>query len=562
MKKILGPKNKNAGDAERPLKSPLAWISCSILAILTATPFIAMILWSSRTQALRSVVMLVATSILLSTMLAVCAGTWRRFFLLIFPFWALAGVYATYAILFGNVPGHAVALLLAGASLEEFLGLFNVWQQKWIALPVAGILALYLVLTMRLPVWPILSRSVSAVVRVLLVMTVPMTIYAAQNFTELKTGIALNPVVGSLMFFASQMSHAHNELQGKLVVKSPFYAHRIGTAEEVHILIVGESARRASWSAYGYSRETTPFISQLMRDKEVIVLRNAMSDANLTIIAVPIMLTGLTPQEFARGRRPAGTLLDLAREAGYETAWLVNQDVEISTSMGIVADHLEYPPDFHESMFSRSDLDEVLLPAYCRELGRTGHARFIGMHVMGSHWEYYRRYTQAFQRFGSAERISTLSSATTDRSMVADLADAYDNSVLYTDWFIKQIIDPARNLQVPVTVTFVPDHGEASPYLDGGAVGHGAAKYISAEFEIPAVIWMNAAYRKAHPEKVQALETNTSQEIRTHDIFFTLADLMGITWPGANATRSFASERFAPDTTKQHLARGLLVARP
>jgi glucan phosphoethanolaminetransferase (alkaline phosphatase superfamily) len=419
-----------------------------------------------------------------------------------------------------------------------------------------------LILAWRLPGWPVLSRRITAVVRVLLVLTVPMAVYAAQNFAQLTAGVALNPVIGSLMFFGVQMPRAHDELQGKLVVKTPFHAQRSGTDEEVHVLIVGESARRASWSAYGYARATTPYLDGLKKDGEAIFLQDAMSDANLTILAVPSILTGITPQEAAAGRHRGGNLLDLAKEAGYTTSWLINQDVGVSTSMGIAADHLEYPPDLHEGLFSRRTLDETLLPAYRREIARTGHARLIGMHVMGSHWEYYLRYPKSFLRFGSPQKLSMLTSATTDRSMVATLADAYDNSVLYTNWFLQQVIEQARGLRVPVTVTFIPDHGEASPYLDGGAVGHGAATYVPAEFQIPAFIWVNAAYRKAHPDKVVALESNASKEIRSHDVFYTVADLMGITWRGAAPERSFASERFVPDATKQHLVRGVLTTRP
>jgi glucan phosphoethanolaminetransferase (alkaline phosphatase superfamily) len=562
MTKILAPGDSDTGQAGVPRTSLTAWISCCILGALWGAPFIAMLLWSLSTQALRSVLTLVFTTILVTMPLAACTRTWRRFFLWTFPLWVVAAAYSTCAVLSDKVPGSAMALLLSGASWEEISGLFGVWQQKWMTLPIAGILALYLVLASRLPVWPVLSRKITAVVRVLLVLTVPMAVYAAQNSAQLAAGVALNPIIGSLMFFGVQMPRAHAELHGKLVVKAPFHAQRTGTDEEVHVLVVGESARRASWSAYGYARATTPYLDGLKKDGEAIFLRDAMSDANLTILAVPMILTGLTPQQTAPGRHLGGNLLDLAKEAGYTTSWLVNQDVGVSTLMGIAADHLEYPPDLHEGLFSRRTLDETLLPAYRREIARAGHARLIGMHVMGSHWEYYLRYPKSFQRFGSAQRISTLSSATTDRSKVADLADAYDNSVLYTDWFLQQLIEQARALQVPATVTFIPDHGEASPYLDGGAVGHGSAHYVPAEFEIPAFIWVNAAYRKAHPEKVAALEANASKEIRSHDVFYTVADLMGITWPGAAPERSFASERFVPDATKQHLARGVLTTRP
>ena len=562
MTKILAPADSPPGPASLPQISRAAWISCGVLGALCAAPFVAMLLWSVSTQSRRSVFTLVFTLILFTVALGAGARTWRRFFLLAFPFWIIATTYAIYAIVSDGVPGHAMALLLAGASWEEIRGLVGIWQQKWIALPIVGVFALYAILAWRLPVWPIFSRTTMAVARVLLIITVPMLIYAAQDRAALAAGVALNPVIGSLMFFGIQVPSAHDELLGKLVAKTPFHAERTGTGEEVHVLIIGESARRASWSAYGYARATTPYLDALEKDGQIIFLHDAMSDANLTILAVPILLTGTTPQQVAPGRRWGGTLLDLAKEAGYTTSWLVNQDVGVSTSLGIAADHLEYPPDLHESLFSRSELDEILLPAYRREIDRTGQARLIGMHVMGSHWEYYRRYPKGFLRFGSAQRLSMLSSATTDRSMVADLEDAYDNSVLYTDWFMQQVIEKARGLEVPATVTFIPDHGEASPYLDGGEVGHGSSHYVSAEFEIPAFVWVNAAYRKAHPEKVAALEANASKEIRSHDVFYTMADLMGITWPGAAPTRSFASPSFVPDATKQHLVRGVLTARP
>jgi glucan phosphoethanolaminetransferase (alkaline phosphatase superfamily) len=562
MTKMPVPGDSDTGEAGVPQRSRTAWISCCILGAVWGAPFIAMLLWSLSTQAPRSVLTLVFTAILVTMALAACARTWRRFFLLTFPLWVLATAYSICAIVSDKVPERTVALLLSSTSWEEISGLFGVWQQKWMTGPIAGVLALYLVLASRLPVWPVFSRASMTVVRVLLLLTLPMAVFAAQNFAQLTAGVALNPVIGSLMFFGVQMPRAHDELQGKLVVKTPFHAQRTGTDEEVHVLIVGESARRASWSAYGYARATTPYMDGLERDGEAIFLRDAMSDANITILAVPMILTGLTPQEATPGRRRGGTLLDLAKEAGYTTSWLVNQDVGVSTSMGIAADHLEYPPGGHEGLFSRRTFDEILLPVYRREIAHTGHARLIGMHVMGSHWQYRLRYPQRFQRFGSAERLYTPSSAKTDRSMAAELVDAYDNSVLYTDWFLQQVIEQARGLQVPATVTFIPDHGEASPYLDGAAVGHGAANYVPAEFEIPAFIWLNAAYRKAHPEKVAALEANASTEIRSHDVFYTVADLMGITWPGAALERSFASERFAPDATKQHLVRGVLTTRP
>jgi hypothetical protein len=62
---------------------------------------------------------------------------------------------------------------------------------------------------------------------------------------------------------------------------------------------------------------------------------------------------------------------------------------------------------------------------------------------------------------------------------------------------------------------------------------------------------MNAAYRKAHPDKVTSLQANIAKEIRTHDVF-----------GGAQPSRSFASDQFMPDTNEKFAAGGILVAPP
>ncbi len=224
-----------------------------------------------------------------------------------------------------------------------------------------------------------------------------------------------------------------------------------------------------------------------------------------------------------------------------------------------IADHLTYSPEAKTSIFDRITLDEALLPAYSTEIARAGVPRFIGMHVLGSHWVYDRRYPASFQRFGSAKGLSDMAIFVGGNNSAA-LVDAYDNSVAYTDWFLQQLIERARALRVPVTLTFFPDHGEELELLDGKA-GHGTPEYTRHVFEIPAFVWVNEAFRQAHPEKVTAMQVNASKEIRSHDVFGTVADLMGISWPEAKPVRSFASDKFVPDTAMRHSAGGVLVPR-
>jgi len=537
---------------------PAARYRLYALGALYCAPYVAMLLWGWQTYKARSILTLLLTMALGLLVLGALTRTWRRFFLAYVPFLLVSVAYGAYSFSFGIVPGHTLAIVLVSASWEELQGLWTVWQGKWLLLPLLAFLGVYLWLAWSLPHSPIFPGKARIVIRVLLALALPVTAFAAQNARQLVDGLALNPVAGTVMFCAGQIPRARAEIHGAGIEKFPYHARRLDGGEEVHILVVGESARRGSWSAYGYQRPTTPYLNHL---EGGVFLQRAMADANLTSFAVPMILTGMTPEEITSAR-PHGTLLDLAKEAGYSTAWLVNQDLDVSTWLGITADRLEYPPDPQSGFFGRHTPDDVLLPAYRRELARVGAARFIGMHIMESHWEYYRRYPPSFQRFGTANRLNTVSLLLKGGTIAPDLTDAYDNSVLYTDWFLQQVIEQARRLRVPASVTFIPDHGESLPALDGGAAGHGQAFYNAAQFEIPAFVWVNDAYRAAHPRQLAALKANAAREIRSHDFFYTVADLMGITWPGAKPERSFASQQFIPDTSGKHLVGGALMTRP
>ena len=536
-----------------------AGLRVTALCVLYVAPYAAMIYFSLRhAYPLRSVVALLATSLLLGLLLAGCARTWRRFFLLYAPLWLLSLFYAFYAFTYGVVPGRMLGMMMLSASVEEIRGLFELWTQKWLLLALLALAASYLWAARSLPAVPIFAAGRQPLPRVLLVLSLLLTAYAAANAAQLIEGIGLNPAAGTVMFLAAQVPRAHAEINGADLKKVPYHAHRDDAGEEVHVLVIGESARRGDWQVYGYRRPTTPYLQRIR--SEIFLLGEVFADANLTMIAVPLILSGMAPADFGFSR-VHGNLLDLAKEAGYDTTWLVNQDLDVSMSIGISADHSEYPPERALGLFGRRARDEALLPAYRAALSRGGVPRFIGMHIMESHWEYFRRYPPGFARFGAADTLDSTTLFTRRREADEQMVDAYDNSVLYGDWFFQQVIEAARALRVPATVTFVPDHGESLALFDHDA-GHGAAVYDPAQFQIPAFVWVNGAYRAAHPQRVAALEANVDKEIHSHDFFCAVAELMGITWPDFRPECSFASAQFVPDTSREVVVGGVLQVRP
>jgi hypothetical protein len=538
-------------------KTPLSPIARLLVALgLLAMPYAVLAACLARAEGLLSLAAYVGSVGLLLWLLAFVTRTWRRCLLLHTPLWILATVYAVYTLTYGSPPGELLAYVLATSSWDEAAGFFGIWQGERLLLGAGLLSAVYIAAAFLVPRTPIFGLRPSYVRWGILGAFTLLCAFAARDPRALMQGLAVNPAIGTAMFITGPLHGAGALVRGTAIPKVPYHAERV-PREEVHVLIIGESARRDSWSVYGYSRKTTPNIERFR--SELILFQNAVADANVTICAVPILLTGMSPAQFDM-KAVRGNLVDLAGEAGYSTAWLMNQDPHISLLTGIHAGRMVYPPSIQTLAASRLPRDEILLPEFNRQIASRGKAQFIGLHVIGSHWAYDSRYPPSFRLFGSGGVLAD--SDAVSGKPDPQIVDAYDNSVAYTDWFLAQIIDSARRLSVPATVTYFSDHGEDIYALDGMS-GHGAAVYSKHQFDIPAFVWVNAAYRQAHADKVQALEQNAGKEIRSHNVFYSVADLMSIHWPGQRPDESFASAAFVPDVATPLIAGagGMLVNR-
>jgi glucan phosphoethanolaminetransferase (alkaline phosphatase superfamily) len=528
------------------------YASVAIAVILACTPYAVLAWWMGRTGRAHSLAGFLEAVTVTWILLAAATQNWRRFFLWQFPLFLLGIAFAAYTVAFRNPPGNLLATIIATSTPGEFAGFFSVWSGQRLLLAGLFLSGVYLCAAWRVPAVRISSRRATLLRTGVLGLTGALGLAAAIHADTLIDGLVLDPLIGSAVFVAGPLHEARLALGGKDIVKVPYGATRHG-AEEVHILVIGESGRRNSWSVYGYGRPTTPYLDSIKN--ELILFADAVADANLTAYAVPMLLTGMSPETYDIAA-VRGNIVDLAKEAGYSTSWMTNQDLGVSALVGMAAQRTVHANMLTPYFGGAPTLDGSMLPPFEAETRRKGASRFVSLHAMGSHWEYYRRYPPQFQRFGSAKGLKFISAFTgrPDQSVV----DAYDNSVLYTDWFLHQVIESARMLKVPATVTYMADHGEDLYSLDG-ASGHGYPTFTPHQFAVPAFVWANSAYREAHPDKIAALQANAGKEIRTHDVFFSLADLMGISWPGAKRHGSFASSDFVPDTAGKVLAGGKLV---
>jgi glucan phosphoethanolaminetransferase (alkaline phosphatase superfamily) len=314
-------------------------------------------------------------------------------------------------------------------------------------------------------------------------------------------------------------------------------------AAEVYVVVVGETSRRANWSLFGYTRDTTPRLDAMRSD--LVLFDRLTSNATNTILSVPLALTRATPT--SRGvARSEKSIITLLKQAGFETYWISNQvrsDALFNpiSQIALEADHVSFPQDMLPSERSggfdsnlQVRLNEALahLPSNAKAV--------IFLHMEGSHFGYKERYPASFSRFRSGRDSARVLPEGEMR-----LIDEYDNSVYFTDSIIREIIDGLAPCRCKAALVFFSDHGER--LFDRGFTdadfGHGFPTVSRREIEVPFFIWLSSAYQKASPLLVARLKANAHSAAELHNLFETIVDLTGVHYENQADYLSLFSEK-------------------
>ncbi len=229
--------------------------------------------------------------------------------------------------------------------------------------------------------------------------------------------------------------------------------------------------------------------------------------------------------------------------------------------IGIDSDRLILPPDLKSNINGRHTLDEELLGAYRSEIGHGGSSRFIGLHIMGSHWEYYPRYPKTFRKFGNTSELAQVSMGSVlmdDPKVGTVLVDVYDNSLLYMDWILQQIIETACTLRCQPASRSSLTTGRTCSYRRAWPIT--AAGLFSERIRGTGIrVGQQRLSRQAFGYR-GALQANAGKDIRSHNFFQTLDWIMEIWWPQFDPHRSFPSGEFVTDSHSPYMGGGVLLS--
>jgi len=309
---------------------------------------------------------------------------------------------------------------------------------------------------------------------------------------------------------------------------------------QAFVLVIGESARFDRWSLNGYARQTNP---RLATETNLVSFSDVVSVATATRFSVPILLSRKPAALVAQFTFPERSVLSAFREAGFETFWLSNQ-VSVSnvdSPIAVLAQEADHRRYFNPGDFSHATpYDDVMLPVLAEILAQDQRSEFIVLHMLGSHFDYRQRYPDAFDVFRpSPSREAQV--AYTDADHKEELNNAYDNSILYTDYFLSRAIAQLKASGRPVTaLLYVSDHGEDLFDQQCRFSGHGRS--TTAGFRVPMLFWYSDGYAQRLAGKVEALRRNRMARMTTENVFPTLVDGAGIRFPSQDLTRSAASD--------------------
>lgn len=341
----------------------------------------------------------------------------------------------------------------------------------------------------------------------------------------------VHSIVTIYRFFESLIDQYRYETELK---SFQFGAKRSATPNErsICVLIIGESSRYDHWGINGYSRNTTP---RLSTTDGLISYKDVSATSCQTTTALRLMLTSATPATFTQSFKEK-SLITAFREVGFSTFWISNQsryDWPSNEASQRIALNIDWE--------SEPKYDGALLPILQQAIRATSDDLFIVIHTMGSHFPYVKRYPPNYEVFTPSTR--GLIAHVGDPAFKQESVNSYDNSILYTDHIVSEVIKTVAESNSIASVVYISDHGQALLDDARGLWGHGDSSMSKYILSIPLLIWLSPEYKNTFPEKTFNILNNREKKISTDNLFHTVLDINGLELKKLDKSKSIASDK-------------------
>ena len=258
--------------------------------------------------------------------------------------------------------------------------------------------------------------------------------------------------------------------------------------KSIVVLVIGESARSQNFSLYGYNKNTNPLLSKIPN----VFHFNATSGATYTSAGVKCILEHTRTDDL------------------YEILpnYLFRNNVEViwrSTNWGEPPVHIKNYQNREALMPNCKgegcNYDEVLLSGLKEQIVASKKNKIlIVLHTSTSHGPTYsKKYPPQFETFKPVCNSVELGNCSQ-----TELINAYDNTIVYTDYILSNVIEDLKQLkEYKSAMIFVSDHGESLG--EKNLYMHGLPLSIAPkeQYEIPFIVWLSDnSSKQLKPNKI------------------------------------------------------------
>lgn len=306
-------------------------------------------------------------------------------------------------------------------------------------------------------------------------------------------------------------------------------------SNEVYVLVIGETARAASFGIYGYNRDTTPLMKHM---PGLTAFNHALTQSNTTHKSVPMLLSAADASNYDRIYRER-SIITAFREAGFHTAFFSNQKPNHSfiDIFGMEANDWKFIKNGPQG--ASNTPDEELLPLIAKKLSEGHKKLFIVIHTYGSHFNYRERYpsSMAFFKPDNATEAKAVNRP--------QLINAYDNTIRQTDRLLAEIISMLGKSGAMSAMLYTSDHGENIFDDSRKLFLHASPVPSYYDLHVPFIVWTSQSYITEFPNITKSLTTNRTKDVENSvTTFHTMLHLAGIKTKYRHDSLSVASRHY------------------
>ena len=297
--------------------------------------------------------------------------------------------------------------------------------------------------------------------------------------------------------------------------------HASGSRPRLLLLVLGETARAQNWGLNGGSRQTTPELAQ----KPVINFPDMHSCGTSTEVSVPCMFSPWGRVDYDEKRiRAHQSLLHVLDHAGIGVLWRDNQSGCKGVCEGLPLQSLADATTPGLCANGRC-LDEILLQDLPAQARAKPGDRVIVLHQLGNHGPaYFERYPPRFRRFTPTCDTVDLGRCTRDQ-----IANSYDNALLYTDHVLAQAIGTLQGMEdYDTAMIYVSDHGESLG--EKGLFLHGIPYAIAPEEQthVPMTMWFSPSFARNRGLDLECVRQRAGRYTDHDALFSSVLGLMQV----------------------------------